>query len=105
MHSKFTGQTMIFSKELNERTIYNAGISMKNAEGEYVNSTILINFTDKPTIPNKSMVELKNGWLSFYFKKDTKIPVFYIVCNEYEVIDKPDDPQEGFAQLPEDIPF
>ena len=105
MRSKFTGQSMIFAKEINGRTIYNAGISMKNAEGEYVNSTILINFTDKPTIPNKSMVELKNGWLSFYFKKDTKIPVFYIVCNEYEVVDKPDEAPEGFAQTEDAIPF
>lgn len=106
MKSTFTGQTMVFAKELNDRTIYNASISKKEQDGTYTNTTILINFLDKPKIPNKSMVDIKNAWMSFYFKKDSKIPVFYLVCNDYEVIDKPDDVPQGYAKLDEDsIPF
>ena len=105
MKSTFTGQAMVFAKELNGRTIYSVSISRKNQNDEWENASILINFADKPEIPNKTTVDIKNAWLTFYFKKDSKIPVFYLFCNDYEILDKP-DVVEGFAALSDDeIPF
>ncbi len=112
MRSKFTDQTMIFAKEVNGRTLYSTSIGRKNVEGEWENASILVNFPKGTQIANKTIIDIKNGWLSFYpskgYKKDgTEFPdnKFYIFCNEFEILDAP-EAVEGFTQLSEDsIPF
>ena len=103
MKSSFTGQTMIFANEHNGRTLYKASIGKKDKNGEWENASILVNFPKGTELANRTTVDMKNAWLSFYFNKD-KIPQWYIVCNEFDVLDAPE--VEGFAALDDEtIPF
>lgn len=103
MKSSFTGQTMIFANEYNGRTLYKASIGKKDKGGEWENASILVNFPKDTQIANKTVVDFKNAWLSFYFKD--KIPQWYIVCTEFEVLDAP-EAVEGFTAITDDeIPF
>lgn len=85
--SKFTGKTMVFK---NENGFYRTTISTKNREGEYVNKGINIAFKKGVDIPNKTVIDVKNGWLTFdeYVSKQDnqkKISDFKIFVSEYEV--------------------
>ena len=103
MKSSFTGQTMIFANEYNGRTLYKASIGKKDKDGEWENASILVNFPKGTEIANKTIIDFKNAWLSFYFNKE-KIPQWYIVCTEYDVVDAPEI--EGFTAMTDDeIPF
>ena len=103
MKSKFTDQAMIFRKDTDDRTFYSTTISKKKPDGEYENAYIRIDFKKGTDIPNKTMINITNGWLTFYIKD--KIPQWYVFCNEYEIVDKPET-VEGFAALSdESIPF
>ena len=107
MRSKFTDQTMIFRKDTDDRTFYSATISKKKADGEYENAYIRVEFKKGTDLPNKTLIDIKNGWLTFYIKD--KIPQWYVFVNEYEIVDKPEVKPteiEGFASLSDDqIPF
>lgn len=85
--SKFTGKTMVFK---NENGFYRTTISTKNREGEYVNKGINIAFKKGVDIPNKTVIDVKNGWLTFdeYVSKQDnqkKTSDFKIFVSEYEV--------------------
>lgn len=85
--SKFTGKTMVFK---NENGFYRTTISAKNREGEYVNKGINIAFKKGVDIPNKTVIDVKNGWLTFdeYVSKQDnqkKTSDFKIFVSEYEV--------------------
>lgn len=104
MKSSFTGQTMIFANEYNGRTLYNVSIGRKDKGGEWENASILVNFPKGTELANRTTVDMKNAWLSFYFNKE-KIPQWYIVCTEFEVLDAP-EAVEGFTAMTDDeIPF
>ena len=102
MRSSFTGQAMIFAKEYNGRTLYSASIGRKKADGEWENASILVNFPKGTELVNKTTVDMKNAWLSFYFNKE-RVPQWHIVCTEFDVLDAPE--VEGFSALDEEIPF
>ena len=102
MKSSFTGQSMIFANEHNGRTLYKTSIGKKDKNGEWENASILVNFPKGTEIVNKTIIDFKNAWLSFYFNKE-KIPQWYIVCTEYDVVDAP--AVDGFSALDEEIPF
>ena len=110
MKSSFTGQTMIFANEYNGRTLYKTSIGKKDKNGEWENASILVNFPKDTQIANKTTVDMKDAWLSFYYGKDrdgnvSKIPQWYIVCTEFEVLDAP-EAVEGFTAMTDDeIPF
>lgn len=115
MKSKFSDQAMIFRKDTGDRTFYSTTISKKKADGEYENAYIRIDFKKGTDLPNKTLIDIKNGWLTFYptkaYKKDGtefNTTQLYVFCNEYEIISKPDEAEQvsGFSQLTEDdIPF
>lgn len=102
MKSKFSDQAMIFRKDTDDKTFYSTTISKKKPDGEYENAYIRIDFKKGTDIPHKTIINITNGWLTFYVKD--KIPQWYVFCNEYEIVDKPQ--VEGFASLSDDcIPF
>ena len=85
--SKFTGKTMVFK---NENGCYRTTSSTKNREGAYVNKGINIAFKKGVDIPNKTVIDVKNGWLTFdeYVSKQDnqkKTSDFKIFVSEYEV--------------------
>lgn len=106
MKSEFTGQTRIYRREYSDRVFYNAAIAKKNADGEWENTSIGIQFPRGVDLPDKTKIHIRKAWLSFYISKDKK-PVFYIICTEFDVIDAPEAPgiPEGFTALDDDEPF
>ena len=66
---------------------YYIGISKKKKDGSYESAYFPIEFNKDVEIENKTLISIKNGWLSFYKweyegKKGTK---FFIKCTEYEL--------------------
>lgn len=60
-----TGETMIFKNDKG----YSTTISKKNEDGTYENMFISVNFKGNAEIENKTKINIKNGFLSFYKNK------------------------------------
>ena len=58
-----TGRKMIFK---NEKGFYSTSISSKKQDGTYDNMYISVGFPKGDDIPNKSIVNIKNAFLSFF---------------------------------------
>ncbi len=100
------GETMIFRKDFNDRAIYSTTLSKKNKDGEWENGFIPVQFRKDVFLHNKTKINIKNAWLTFYKDKENKT-VLYIFVNEFEEIEpKNENLPEGFAVLEdEDCPF
>lgn len=73
------GETMIFK---NDKGYYTT-ISNKNADGSYENMLISVNLTNGIEVPNKTKINVKNGFLGFYKTKDG-LPKVKMVISEIE---------------------
>lgn len=115
LRNTFTGETMIFK---NDKGFYSTTISKKvrNADGTdggYDNAYLNVNFTKKVDIPNKTRINVKNGWLSFnkFTDKDGKNrTTFNLVINDFAPVDNPNvigaKPSEDvFEADSDDLPF
>ena len=86
LQSNFTGEVMVFVNEHNGRKFYKAGISKKMQDGNYQNGYIDIQFKKDIIIENKTKINIKSAWLTFYMNKEN-ITVPYIFINEFEQLD------------------
>lgn len=78
-------EIMIFK---DEKEKYSTTISKKNQNGEYENAYFPIQFNKDVELENRTLIKIKNAWLSFYNweyedKKGTK---FFIKCSDFEVV-------------------
>lgn len=84
-----TGKTTIYVKEFTTQdgrpfTQYSALISKKNGDS-YEYGYIQANFPREVRMLDKTKIDIKKGWLSFYKTKDNKyVPTVYI--QEYELL-------------------
>lgn len=76
---KITGQTIIFK---NDRG-YSTTISNKKEDGTYENMFIPVNFKRGIEVPNKTKINVINGFLSFYKTKDG-LPKVKMVIMDFE---------------------
>lgn len=91
LRNNFTGETMIFR---NDKGFYSTTISntKKNQDGttSYDNAYINVNFKKGVDIPNKTKINVTNGWLTFdkYDNKQTgkKETYWKIFINEYTIV-------------------
>lgn len=84
LNSKFSGETMIFKSD---KGFYSTSLSTKQADGSYKNKYINVGFKKGVNIPNKTKINIKNGWLTFDFytnKEGKEESVFKIFVSEYE---------------------
>lgn len=89
---------MIFKKD----NKYTAGISKKNQDGEYERAYFPIQFNQGVELENKTLIKIKNAWLSFYNWKneDKKGTSFYIKCTDFDIAEehkKENNPFEEFG--------
>jgi len=103
------GETMIFRKDFNDRATYSTTLSKKNKDGEWENGFIPVQFRKDVFLHNKTKINVKNAWLTFYKDKENKT-VLYIFVNEFEEIEpKTDNLPEGIRYATEDdmddVPF
>lgn len=92
---KISGETMIFK---NDRG-YSTTISNKKEDGSYENMFIPVNFRKGIELPNKTKINVINGFLSFYKTKDGLAKVKMVITdfeqnesNEYEITDSSELP-------------
>lgn len=104
------GETMIFRKDFKDRASYSTTLSKKTKDGEWENGFIPVQFKKDVFVHNKTKINIKNAWLTFYKDKDGKtVPLIFI--SEFEELEKPEEPKlpDGiteFAALDDDdCPF
>ncbi len=84
---------IIFRNDYEGKPIYKIGISRKNQDGSYTNSTMLCKMPKDTDLHHKTWIMIKSAWIDFYLKKverngkeyDEAVP--YIFINEYEIVD------------------
>lgn len=81
-----TGKTMIFKREYEGKSFYSTNISNKDINGEYTNMYISVQLPKNIELENKTVIEITNGFLSFFKTKDglskIKIVVMEFTTNE-----------------------
>lgn len=99
---KITGETRIFSKEINKKLYYSTTISNKNEDGTYENMYISVQFKKDVLVRNNTNVIIKNGFLTFYKSKDETQKLKLVVLDfdyDCQVEDSTDDYDD------DDLPF
>ena len=103
-----TGKTMIFKNDYG----YTTSINKKNQNGEYERMYISIQLPKGVEVENKTMIDIKEGFLSFYNTKDglpkLKIVVMKISTEDldYEKQEREAIQNEGNYEVSQfDLPF
>lgn len=108
-----TGETMIFK---NDKGFYSTTISkrIKNEDGSttWENEFVNLNFTKKVDLPNRTKINITNGWWSYdkyTDKTGTKRIAFKIVVTDFTVVgenaSQPKSQPVEFQQNDDDLPF
>lgn len=84
LNSNFSGETMIFK---NDKGFYSTSISKRNQDGTYANAYISVGFRKGVDLPNKTKINIKNGFLTFdqYDRADgTKATNLKLFISDFE---------------------
>lgn len=107
LSSNFSGEVMIFMNEREGRKSYSMGISKKLQDGSYENGFMPVQFRKDVSLGNKTKIEIKKAWLSFYKTTEGNRTVPYIFIDNFEVaethgLEAPTEfkPVEQPAELP-----
>lgn len=96
-------EIMIFK---NENGKYSFQVSKKNQDGSYDKAYFPIQFNKDIELENKTLIKIKNAWLSFYNweYEEKKGTTFFIKCSEFEEIEKQEKlSNETFKEFGETI--
>ena len=105
-----SGETMIFRTEHNGSNgtwyAYSAGISSKEMDGTWTSDYIDAKFRKEVTLPNKTKINIKEGYLKtrkYIDKNGEEQKRKYILILDFDIIEQG---VSGFTKLTdEDIPF
>lgn len=103
-----TGETMIFK---NNNGFYSTTLSKKKQDGSYDKAYINVSFRSGVTLENKTLINIKNGWLSFdKYEKEGKTNTYLkIFVNDFDVVSNSapmnSSVNDTFALAPDDLPF
>ena len=89
------GKCMIFSSEKG----YSTSISKKNQDGQYERMYLTVQLPKEDTVENKTQIDVKEGFLSFYKKKEG-LPRLKLVVMKYEIEKKEEEYTIDSADLP-----
>lgn len=113
LNSNFSGETMIFK---NDKGFYSTTLSKKNQDGTYANAYISVGFRKGVDLPNKTKINIKNGFLTFdqYDRADgTKATNLKLFVSDFETagqktsakVNKGSENEFFGADSEEDLPF
>lgn len=88
LNSNFTGEVMIFMNEREGRKSYSMGISKKKQDGSYENGFMPVQFKKDVTLNNKTKIEIKKAWLSFYKTTEGNRTVPFIFIDDFTVTEE-----------------
>lgn len=80
------GKTMIFRNEYKGKSIYSTTISNKDINGNYTSMYLSVQLPKNVELENKTMINITNGFLSFFKTKD-ELPKIKLVVMEFEIED------------------
>jgi len=89
---KISGETMIFK---NENGFYTTSISRKKEDGTYENMKMFVNFRNGIEVANKTKINIKDGFISFY-KNKAGLSQVKLVVLDFEVLE---------TKSEDDLPF
>ena len=89
------GKCMIFSSEKG----YSTSISKKNQDGQYERMYLTVQLPKEDTVENKTQIDVKEGFLSFYKTKEG-LPRLKLVVMKYEIEKKEEEYTIDSADLP-----
>ena len=102
---------MIFKNEYGK---YSIGLSKKNQNGEWENTTFPVRFQKEIELENKTKIKIQEYWFDFYnwVHESKKGTSYYFFINKFEVVDKKEesDPFKDFGEQiqledSEELPF
>lgn len=91
---------MIFSSEKG----YSTSISKKDQNGQYERMYITVQLPKEDTLENKTQIDVKEGFLSFYKTKDG-LPRLKLVIMKYDIEKKIEKKEEEYTIDSADLPF
>ncbi len=106
MNFKELENKMIFRRDNDYGSFYSIGLSKKLEDGSYENGYFDVRFKKGVSLENKTKINIKEAWLTFYKKSDDEYTktVPYIFINDFEIIENDsEDSIEDFDD--DDLPF
>lgn len=99
---EISGKTMIFRNDYG----YSTTISNKNQEGQYDKMYLTVQFLKGVELENKTLINIKDGFLSFY-KTKVGLSKVKIVVKDYEIAEDYKIPflEDTTEQLDDLMPF
>ena len=94
------GRCMIFSSEKG----YSTSISKKDQNGQYERMYITVQLPKEDTLENKTQIDVKEGFLSFYKTKDG-LPRLKLVIMKDDIEKKIEKKEEEYTIDSADLPF
>ena len=88
LNSEFSGNVMVFVNEHNGKKSYSIGISKKLQDGSYENGFLPAQFKKDVVINNKTKIDIKKAWLSFYKTTEGNRTVPFIFINDFTVTEE-----------------
>ena len=109
LNSNFSGEVMVFVNEREGRKSYSIGISKKMQDDiHYENGYMPVKFKKDVSVDNKTKIDIKKAWLSFYRTVPEGRTVPFIFISEFEVTETHglEAPSEFKpVEEPEKLPF
>ena len=98
---------MIFKNEYGK---YSIGLSKKNANGEWENTTFPVRFKKDVELENKTKIKIKDYWFDFYnwTHENKKGTTYYFFINEFEITSQSEEKdvfEEFGKQVESELPF
>ena len=86
---------MIFKNEYGK---YSIGLSKKNQEGKWENTTFPVRFQKEVELENKTKIKIQEYWFDFYnWQHDNKKgTTYYFFINQFQIIER--DPFEEMGE-------
>lgn len=88
LNSEFSGNVMVFVNEHNGKKSYSIGISKKLQDGSYENGFLPAQFKKDVTLNNKTKIDIKKAWLSFYKTTEGNRTVPFIFINDFTITEE-----------------
>lgn len=107
LNTNITGETMIFK---NDKGFYSTSLSRKKQDGTYENAYINVGFRKGVDIPNKTLINVKNGFLTFDNRatEDGKTTTYFrLFISDYDLVGDAAEPVQtnNSVSNDDDLPF
>lgn len=98
---KITGKAMIFKNDYGN---YSTSISNKKEDDTYESMYVPVTFKKGVNIPNKTKIDILDGFLSFYVKKDNTKQIKLVIM-EFTTDEATNKENGTYVENTDELPF